>query len=98
MLSSLSSNLMCREEQERLNIWMALLNLENVYGTKEEVTKTLQRAALVTDPFTLYRRVAAMYSTSGKMEVSPLDESACYWKRKPVVNNETNKTAFFFFF
>ena len=56
---------------------MALLNLENVYGTKEDVSKTLQRAVLVNDPFALYRRVAAMYSTSGKMEVSSMDNNKC---------------------
>ncbi|KAK7110889.1 protein RRP5 homolog [Littorina saxatilis] len=56
------------EEQEKLNMWIALLNLENLYGSKEDVTKTMQRALQVTDPHKLYRRVAAMYSASGNTE------------------------------
>lgn len=58
-----------REEQEKLNVWIALLNLENLYGSKEQVTQTFQRALQVNDPMTLYRRVAAMYIASSKMEV-----------------------------
>lgn len=57
-----------REEQDKLNVWIALLNLENLYGSKEQVTKTFQQALQSNDPLMLYRRVAAMYNASGKME------------------------------
>ncbi|XP_076435937.1 protein RRP5 homolog [Babylonia areolata] len=56
------------EQQEKLNVWLALLNLENLYGTQEDVAKTLTRALEVSDPLKLYRRVAAMYSASGSLE------------------------------
>ncbi|KAL8623221.1 hypothetical protein ACOMHN_041913 [Nucella lapillus] len=57
-----------REEQEKLNVWIALLNLENLYGAPEDVQKTLQRALQITDPLKLYRRVAAMYTSSGNTQ------------------------------
>nr|KAG5714165.1 hypothetical protein BaRGS_018382 [Batillaria attramentaria] len=51
-----------------MNVWIALLNLENLYGSKDQVTQTFHRALQVSDPLTLFRRVAAMYTASGKME------------------------------
>lgn len=43
-----------RETQERLNIWIALLNLEIRYGNKEAFNEVLKEALLVNEPFKVY--------------------------------------------
>ncbi|KAK9371051.1 hypothetical protein V1509DRAFT_615635 [Lipomyces kononenkoae] len=39
-----------REEKEKLNIWVALLNLENSFGTKETVEDTFKESCIFMDP------------------------------------------------
>jgi len=50
-----------RKEQEKFNIWVGLLNLENLYGTKESLQKTLTEALQLNDAYkvrvVLYRNV-----------------------------------------
>lgn len=58
-----------REEQERLNVWIALLNLENVYGTDESLDKTFKEAARANDSKTVHLRLAAIFDDSEKFEV-----------------------------
>ncbi|PCH33915.1 nucleic acid-binding protein [Wolfiporia cocos MD-104 SS10] len=55
-----------REEQEKLNIWTALLNLENVYGTEESLETTFKDAARHNDSKTIHLRLAAILDQSGK--------------------------------
>ncbi|EPQ61392.1 hypothetical protein GLOTRDRAFT_124234 [Gloeophyllum trabeum ATCC 11539] len=55
-----------REEAEKLNIWMALLNLENVYGTDESLENTFKEAARSSDSKTVHLRLAAIFDESGK--------------------------------
>lgn len=43
-----------REEQERLNIWVALLNMELRYGSKDAFEDTLKEALMVNEPFKVY--------------------------------------------
>lgn len=43
-----------REEQERLNIWIALLNMEIRYGSKDAFDEVLKEALLVNEPFKVY--------------------------------------------
>ncbi|KAK2461613.1 hypothetical protein APHAL10511_006076 [Amanita phalloides] len=57
-----------REEQERLNVWIALLNLENVYGTEESLDKTFKEAARANDSKTVYLRLASIFEESEKPE------------------------------
>ena len=59
-----------REEQEKLNVWIALLNLENVYGTEESLETTFRDAARHNDSKTIYLRLAAIFDQSEKTEVS----------------------------
>ena len=33
-----------REERERLNVWVAFLNLENMYGTQQTLDEVFERA------------------------------------------------------
>lgn len=40
-----------REEQEKLNVWLGLLNLENLYGTAESVKATLDQALQSNEPY-----------------------------------------------
>lgn len=58
-----------REEQERLNVWISLLNLENVYGTEESLENTFKDAARANDSKTIHLRLAAIFDQSGKSEV-----------------------------
>ena len=58
-----------REEQEKLNVWISLLNLENVYGTDESVEATFRDAARHNDAKTVHLRLAAIFDQSEKYEV-----------------------------
>lgn len=57
-----------REEGERLNVWIALLNLENVYGTDESMDAVFKDAARANDSKTIHLRMAAIFDQSGKPE------------------------------
>lgn len=59
-----------REEQEKLNVWIALLNLENVYGTLESLETTFKQAARANDSKTVHLRLASIFDQSDKLEVS----------------------------
>ena len=43
-----------REEREKLNVWVAYLNLENLHGSEEAVMKLFQRALSYADQKKLY--------------------------------------------
>lgn len=55
-------------EPEKLNIWVALLNLENAYGDDESQQALLERACEVNDAQTIYERLCSIYVQSGKAE------------------------------
>ncbi|KAG5724185.1 rRNA biogenesis protein RRP5 [Termitomyces sp. T112] len=57
-----------REEQERLNVWIALLNLENVYGTDETLESTFKDAAKSNDSKTIHLRLASILDEANKLE------------------------------
>ncbi|KAG6911579.1 hypothetical protein DXG01_011882 [Tephrocybe rancida] len=57
-----------REEQERLNVWIALLNLENVYGTDETLETTFKDAAKANDSKTIHLRLASILDQAEKPE------------------------------
>ena len=61
-----------REEQERLNVWIALLNVENVYGTDESLEAVFKDAARYNDSKTIHLRLAAILDESQKHEASEL--------------------------
>ena len=60
-----------REERERLNVWIALLNLENVYGTEKTVEDTLKDAVRRNDAKTVYLGLATIFEQSEKFDVRP---------------------------
>ncbi|XP_063163179.1 protein RRP5 homolog isoform X1 [Candoia aspera] len=55
-----------REEQEKLNVWVALLNLENMYGTEEGLMKVFERAIQYNEPLKVFQQLADIYSASEK--------------------------------
>jgi rRNA biogenesis protein RRP5 len=59
-----------REEKEKLNVWIALLNLENVYGTDESLDTVFKEAARANDSKTIHLRLASIFDQSDKIEVS----------------------------
>ena len=61
-----------REELEKLNVWIALLNLENVYGTDESLEATFKDAARHNDSKTIHLRLATIFEQSEKIEVRRL--------------------------
>lgn len=59
-----------REEQEKLNVWIALLNLENTYGTDEILESTFREATRHNDSKTVHLRLSALLDESGKVKVN----------------------------
>lgn len=57
-----------REEAEKLNIWIALLNLENTFGTDETVEEVFKRACQYMDSFTIHNKLLSIYQMSDKSE------------------------------
>ncbi len=59
-----------REEQEKLNVWIAMLNLENAFGTEESLELAFKEAARMCDSKTVHLRLATILEESQKLEVS----------------------------
>ncbi|WFC98207.1 rRNA biogenesis protein rrp5 [Malassezia yamatoensis] len=57
-----------REEQEKLNVWIALMNLENMYGSPETLAAVFREATQVNNPLEVHLRLVAIYEQSGKTE------------------------------
>jgi rRNA biogenesis protein RRP5 len=58
-----------REEKEKLNVWVALLNLENAYGGDESLETVFRDATRHCEPKTVHLRLASLLEQSGKQEV-----------------------------
>ncbi|KAK1751629.1 hypothetical protein QBC47DRAFT_390592 [Echria macrotheca] len=65
-----------KEETEKLNVWIAFLNLEVAYGTDESLEDVFKRACTYNDEQEVYERLASIYIQSGKHSVSISDNSA----------------------
>lgn len=59
-----------REEQEKLNVWIALLNLEIVYGGEETLDTTFKEAARANDSKTVHLRFASILDQANLTEVN----------------------------
>ena len=55
-----------REEQEKMNVWVALLNLENNFGTEETLDEVFKRALVYCDPLKVYLQLVKIYERSDK--------------------------------
>ena len=61
-----------QEEDERMNIWIAYLNLENSHGLpnpKEAVSRLFKRAVNLADPKKLYLVLVDMYTRAEQIEI-----------------------------
>lgn len=52
-------------------MWVALLNLENMYGTEESLKKVFERALQFCEPMPVYQQLANIYAKSEKIKVQP---------------------------
>ncbi|RMX61399.1 hypothetical protein pdam_00018294 [Pocillopora damicornis] len=59
-----------REEQEKLNVWVALMNLENLYGTQESLVKVFERALQQNEPKKVFFQLIGIYSRTDKTELA----------------------------
>ena len=50
-------------------MWVALLNLENMYGSAKSMADTFTRATQYNDPLTIFMEVAKIYAATKKTEV-----------------------------
>ncbi|CCG82813.1 U3 snoRNP-associated protein Rrp5 [Taphrina deformans PYCC 5710] len=57
-----------RLESEKLNIWMALLNLENNFGTPATLEATFRKSCEFNDPLDMYSRLVGTLIRSGKLD------------------------------
>ncbi|KAE9372351.1 nucleic acid-binding protein [Stipitochalara longipes BDJ] len=55
-----------REETEKMNVWIALLNLENAYGSEETVEEAFKRACQYNDAQEIHERLTSIYIQSSK--------------------------------
>lgn len=58
-----------REEEEKLNVWMALINLEIGFGTDESTEKVFKEAVQYNDARTVYNRYADALIAAGKNDL-----------------------------
>jgi len=57
-----------REEKERFNVWIALLNLENLYGNEDTLKKVLSRAQQANSPLKVSMEMAKIFAGSNKIQ------------------------------
>ena len=55
-----------REETEKLNIWIGLLNIENTYGSDESLDAVFKRACQYNDNQEIHERLISIYIQSGQ--------------------------------
>ncbi|KAI7885333.1 nucleic acid-binding protein [Lichtheimia hyalospora FSU 10163] len=74
-----------REEQEKMNVWMAMLNLENTYGSDESLEEVFKRSCVYCDPEKMHMQLAEMYERTGKTEKAQalLEESLKKFSQNP---------------
>ncbi|KAJ3043804.1 Protein RRP5 [Rhizophlyctis rosea] len=59
-----------REEQEKMNVWVALMNLENTYGTQESLLKVFERAIVMNDPKAMHMHLVRIYERTQKLDLA----------------------------
>ncbi|KAJ3186618.1 hypothetical protein HDU85_007438 [Gaertneriomyces sp. JEL0708] len=57
-----------REEQEKMNLWVAYMNLENTYGTQESLLKVFERAIAMNNPKATYFHLVRIYERTEKWD------------------------------
>lgn len=59
-----------REEKEKMNIWVAWMNLENKYGSQDSLLKVFNQALTYNEPKVVYMKLVDIYEASGNTEVN----------------------------
>ncbi|KAF9160265.1 rRNA biogenesis protein rrp5 [Actinomortierella ambigua] len=59
-----------REEQEKMNVWVALMNLENTFGTSESLEEVFKKALQTLDQKKVYLQLVKIYERSNKLEAA----------------------------
>ena len=54
------------QDVEKMNVWVAMLNLENAYGDEESIEAVFRRACEYNDAREMYSRLTSIYIQSGK--------------------------------
>ena len=75
-----------REESEKLNVWIASLNLECLYGTDEALQKIFSEAVKRNDSKKVHLKMADIYIRNGKLEVSSNKESYVFFVVSRVIS------------
>ncbi|KAJ1761641.1 rRNA biogenesis protein rrp5, partial [Coemansia sp. RSA 1591] len=77
-----------REEQEKMNVWVAMLNLEHRFGTKDTLDEVLKRSLQFMNPKHVYLQMAKIYERADqiadaermhKIAISKFSESCKVW-------------------
>ncbi|CAD0081677.1 unnamed protein product [Aureobasidium vineae] len=87
-----------REQDEKQNIWVALLNLEVAYGDADSVDATFKDACKVQDSFAMHEKLAAIYTSSGDFRAAEkiFDAMASTKSFRPNPNLWLNYATFLF--
>ncbi|TPX37287.1 hypothetical protein SeLEV6574_g07938, partial [Synchytrium endobioticum] len=59
-----------REEGEKMNVWVAYLNLEYKFGTQESLKKVFERGVAYNDPKSMHLQMARIYERTDKVELA----------------------------
>lgn len=57
-----------RDEEERMNIWLALLNVEVQFGSRESTDRVFSEAQQFMDALTMHLKMAQIYAEAGKLK------------------------------
>lgn len=57
-----------REEQERMNIWIALLNLETSFGTDESLEEIFKQSCQFMEPLIMHQKLVSIFTMSEKYD------------------------------
>ncbi|KAI9790581.1 MAG: rRNA biogenesis protein rrp5 [Piccolia ochrophora] len=85
-----------REEDEKLNIWIGLLNLENTYGSPEALDEVFQRACQYNDGLDISERLANIYIQSEKFDLADATYAAALKKYPATLRTYSHYFTFLF--
>ncbi|PWW72721.1 nucleic acid-binding protein [Tuber magnatum] len=57
-----------REEKEKQNVWIAMLNMESMYGTDETLEEVFKRACQYNEAQDIHEKLASIHIQTGKTE------------------------------
>mmetsp|Transcript_15807 Transcript_15807/g.25777 ORF Transcript_15807/g.25777 Transcript_15807/m.25777 type:complete len:279 (+) Transcript_15807:240-1076(+) len=85
-----------REEKEKLNVWTAWLNLENMYGTEESLERVRREAVQFCEPLQIHTRMARIFEDTKKYEKAEAQHKMLCRKFRQSAKAWTDFAAFLF--